>query len=175
MADEERSGNPDSMPDAPAVEDSNETAPKVRKAAPPERELGKSSFPVSRVQKILKADKELPMMAREATFLISVATEEFIKRMAEESSIVAAREKRVTIQYRDLAAVVRKGDKFLFLEEIIPFQAPSAPAKRKTKAKDGIPETNTVILDAFVGRAPSPEVADEDITMYEDGTMTTDP
>ena len=76
------------------------------------------------------------MVAREATFLISVATEEFIKRIAEESSIIAARENRITVQYRDLgtyscrvrlepntdddrilpAAAVRRVEKFMFLD-----------------------------------------------------------
>lgn len=42
------------------------------------------------------------MVAREATFLLSVATEEFIKRIAEESNIIAARENRITVQYRDM-------------------------------------------------------------------------
>ncbi|TCD70106.1 hypothetical protein EIP91_004835 [Steccherinum ochraceum] len=140
---------------------------------PAVRETGKASFPISRVQKILKADDELPMIAREATFLISVATEEFIKRLAEESSIVATRENRVTVQYRDLAAVVRRVEKFMFLDEIIPLQNPSAPAKRKAKQKeDSQPDRPTTMLDAFVGRAQSPERPDEDVVMNEDGTMT---
>ncbi|KAH8094621.1 histone-fold-containing protein [Cristinia sonorae] len=172
----------DSMPIEESVEDSAvppTSAPKTKKgaAAPAAREPGKSSFPVSRVQKIMKADKELPMVAREATFLISVATEEFIKRLAEESSIVAARENRVTIQYRDLATIVRRVEKFMFLDEIIPFQPPPAPAKRKAKAQneDSQLGRTTTMLDAFVARAQSPEGPDEDIIMNEDGTMSANP
>ncbi len=73
------------------------------------------------------------MAAREATYLISLATEEFIKHIAEESGIVASRENRVTVQYKvigsssisalsnilsDLspASVVRRVEKFMFLD-----------------------------------------------------------
>jgi DNA polymerase epsilon subunit 4 len=118
------------------------------------RETGKSLLPISRVQKIMKADKvrssshftcktsslmsfqELPTIAKEAAFLISLATEEFIKRLSEASHHIAHREKRVTVQQRDIGAIIcsstvvaywlirlhgiasvtRRADEFLFLE-----------------------------------------------------------
>lgn len=46
--------------------------------------------------------QELPIVAKEATFLISLATEEFIKRFSEASYHIAHREKRVTVQQRDI-------------------------------------------------------------------------
>ena len=118
-------------------------------------ETGKSLLPISRVQKIMKADKvsssshftcktsslmsfqELPIVAKEAAFLISLATEEFIKRLSEASHHIAHREKRVTVQQRDIGAIIsapqmstrigssdfneiasvtRRADEFLFLE-----------------------------------------------------------
>ncbi|KAG8811037.1 hypothetical protein FRC18_003701 [Serendipita sp. 400] len=39
-----------------------------------ERESGRSLLPVARVQKILKADKELDGIAKEAVFVLSMAT-----------------------------------------------------------------------------------------------------
>jgi DNA polymerase epsilon subunit 4 len=45
------------------------------------------------------------MVAKEAAFLISLATEEFIKRLSEASYHIAHREKRVTVQQRDIGAV----------------------------------------------------------------------
>ncbi|KIK20021.1 hypothetical protein PISMIDRAFT_52851, partial [Pisolithus microcarpus 441] len=80
------------------------------------REAGKSVLPFSRVQKIIKVDKDLPMVARDATFLISMATEEFIKRLAQASQKVAEREKRSTVQQRDVATVTRRADEFFFLD-----------------------------------------------------------
>ncbi|KAG3230024.1 hypothetical protein P692DRAFT_20718067, partial [Suillus brevipes Sb2] len=68
----------------------------------PQRELGKSILPFSRVQKIIKADKELPIVARDATFLISLATEEFIRRLSEACQKLAEREKRATVQQKDV-------------------------------------------------------------------------
>ncbi|KAM6494131.1 Histone-like transcription factor (CBF/NF-Y) and archaeal histone domain containing protein [Amanita muscaria] len=115
---------------------------KIRKEATIlEREPGKSLLPFSRVQKIIKADKDIPMVARDAVFLISLATEEFIKRFCEAAQKVAEREKRATVQHRDIgsssqttwksrlvnlwtiAAIVRKADEFLFLDGVFPYAA----------------------------------------------------
>lgn len=42
------------------------------------------------------------MIARDATFLISLATEEFIKRLSQACQKLAEREKRTTVQQRDV-------------------------------------------------------------------------
>ena len=39
-----------------------------------EKQTGTTIFPISRIKKICKADKDLDMMTSEATFMISVAT-----------------------------------------------------------------------------------------------------
>lgn len=39
-----------------------------------EKQRGTTVFPISRVRKIIKADKELDMMTAEAVFMVSVAT-----------------------------------------------------------------------------------------------------
>ncbi|KAI0081107.1 histone-fold-containing protein [Panus rudis PR-1116 ss-1] len=147
-------------------------------AQPTRRENGKSLLPFSRVQKILKADKELPIVAREATILISIATEEFIKQFAEEMQMTAARDNRVTVQYKDAASVVRRADKFMFLDEIIPSQSVENQAKRKPRAQKGEDQAKpATMLDHFVQKAPATEdeasqEPNEDIVMNEDGTMT---
>ena len=46
--------------------------------------------------------QEIPIVAKDATFLISLATEEFIKRLCKASQNVAEREKRATVQHRDI-------------------------------------------------------------------------
>ena len=73
------------------------------------------------------------MVARDATFLISLATEEFIKRLSQACQRLAEREKRTTVQQKDVgkvllfcvvcyssehlvAGIVRRADEFLFLE-----------------------------------------------------------
>lgn len=47
------------------------------------------------------------MVAKDATFLISIATEEFIKRLSEAGKSVAEREKRSTVQHKDIGAILR--------------------------------------------------------------------
>jgi DNA polymerase epsilon subunit 4 len=42
------------------------------------------------------------MVAKEAVLIISLATEEFIRRITEASHNVAYREKRVTVQQKDI-------------------------------------------------------------------------
>ena len=46
------------------------------------------------------------MVQREAAFLISRATEEFVHRMAEAAQRVAERERRTTVQAKDLGEYV---------------------------------------------------------------------
>ncbi|KIM43301.1 hypothetical protein M413DRAFT_444120 [Hebeloma cylindrosporum] len=139
------------------------------------REPGKSLFPIARVQKIIKADKEIPIVAKEATFLISLATEEFIRRLCEAGQQVAHREKRSTVQHRDIAAVVRKADEFMFLEEIMPWSIPAeAPAIKRSKPKGTASKASGLtMLDSFVGNKIGADNESDggDIVMNEDGTM----
>ncbi|KAF8517421.1 histone-fold-containing protein, partial [Hysterangium stoloniferum] len=86
--------------------------------APPnaDRPPGKSLLPTARVQRIMKADKELPSCNKEAVFLISVATEEFIKRLGQAGQQQATKAKRSTVQRKDVVAAVRRTDELIFLE-----------------------------------------------------------
>ncbi|XP_006462641.1 hypothetical protein AGABI2DRAFT_193750 [Agaricus bisporus var. bisporus H97] len=92
---------------------------KRRSKNPPKpftRELGKSVLPFSRVQKIIRADKEIPMVAKDAVFLISIATEAFIEELAQAAQRVADKYNRSMIHHEDIATVARKADEFMFLE-----------------------------------------------------------
>jgi histone H3/H4 len=103
-----------------------EAAPKKKreKREPPkvERPPGKTLLPISKVQHIIKADKvralqlrftspsdalsqDIAIVAKEATFLICCATEEFIKRFGEAAMALAEREKRTTMQYKDMGTL----------------------------------------------------------------------
>jgi len=129
------------------------------------RDPGKSLFPMARVQRILKADKELPTVAREAVLLISLATEEFVKRLSE-----------------DIASVVRRADEFLFLEEIISWPDPSdAPARRKPGQKKDAQrqDTGPSLLDKYITNSALREDEEDndaadsegEVVMNEDGTI----
>ncbi|TFK20602.1 histone-fold-containing protein [Coprinopsis marcescibilis] len=123
-----------------------------------ERELGKSLLPISRVQKIIKADKDISIVAKDATFLISLATEEFIKRICEAGSKAASRENRTTVQAKDIATVVRRVDEFLFLEDILPWVTVEPPPKRTSKVKEvtaaATLKSAPTMLDQFVTEKP---------------------
>jgi histone H3/H4 len=94
-----------------------------RERASLEREGRKLILPFSRVQRALKADrvriywkltleidvnclfsscKDLPIIAKEAVFLISLATEEFIKSFTQATQRLAEKERRATVQPRDV-------------------------------------------------------------------------
>ncbi|KAJ7594978.1 hypothetical protein C8J56DRAFT_722444, partial [Mycena floridula] len=134
--------------------------PKRAPVPSPVREEGKSLLPFTRVQKIIRADKDIPIMAREAVFLISVATEFFIQRLSEAAFRTAERERRSTVQHKDLATVVRKADEFLFLNEIIQGAAGETALgpKRKPKAATSKPSgVAPTMLDQFVATSKEEE------------------
>ncbi|CAA7261434.1 unnamed protein product [Cyclocybe aegerita] len=137
--------------------------------APLVREPGKSLLPFARVQKIIKADKEIPIVARDATYLISLATEEFIKRLCEAAQQVSQREKRSTVQHKDIAAVARRADEFLFLEEIMLW---TSSAKRQNTTGMGLKASRATLVDQFVrkDKGAGDDEGGEDI-MNDDGTM----
>ncbi|KAG5648443.1 hypothetical protein DXG03_005017 [Asterophora parasitica] len=173
---EEQSAEPDDGDDAGALSTKKKRAYVRKEPVALSRETGKSLLPFSRVQKIIKADKEIPIIAKDATFLISLATEEFIKRLSEAGQRVAERERRTTVQHKDIATVVRKADEFLFLEEIIPWMAPDPAPKRKPPGTAGGLKGAPTMLDQFVASNKRTEDDDlveygGDIVMNEDGTM----
>jgi len=49
--------------------------------------------------------KELPVIAKEATFLISFATEEFIKHFCQAAHHVAQKDKRLIVHHRDIGEI----------------------------------------------------------------------
>ncbi|OSD07131.1 histone-fold-containing protein [Trametes coccinea BRFM310] len=181
--------------DAPApdeaAESSQAAAAKPKKAKAPDtlvREPGKSVLPYTRVQKILKADKELVMVQREAAFLISRATEEFIGRLAEAAQKLAERERRTTVQAKDIVATVRRAEEFAFLEELFPWSELDQAARRKPKAlqdkekEKAAQQGGATMLDHFVskpGKQDSQDAEDDagdpgdlNFVMNEDGTMS---
>jgi len=142
-----------------------------------DREPGKSVLPFSRIQKIIKADKDLPMVARDATFLISLATEEFIKRLSQACQRLAEREKRTTVQQKDVANIVRRADEFLFLEEIIGSQESTGRRKPQKARVDigasGDQDQLQPTLRTFMQKTNENEDNGEtnNIVMNEDGAM----
>jgi DNA polymerase epsilon subunit 4 len=95
-----------------------------------EKAQGTTLFPLSRVKRIIKADKELDVMSSEATFLVAVATEYFIKHFMEEGYTKARMERRRIVNYKDMASVVSRNDEFDFLRGEL--SCPLAPLSTST-------------------------------------------
>ena len=78
-------------------------APAAKKPRPSVvRQPGTSILPTARVQRIIKADRDVDICSREATFLISAATELFVKRFTDDAYTNSRLDKRKVINYKDI-------------------------------------------------------------------------
>ncbi|THV05326.1 hypothetical protein K435DRAFT_745693 [Dendrothele bispora CBS 962.96] len=83
---------------------------------------GQTLLPTVRLENIMQADGVTGSLSlsREGMFILSVATEEFIRRLAQGGHREATTEGRNTIQYHDMANTTRQYQEFMFLQDIIP-------------------------------------------------------
>ncbi|KAJ9550168.1 hypothetical protein OSB04_014213 [Centaurea solstitialis] len=96
-----------------------------------------SSLPAGRVKRIMKLDKEINKINSEALFVISNATELFVKFLAEKSSEVAVEKKRKTIKVEHLRiAVKRHRPTADFLLDSLPMPQPAAAAAQVLSKND---------------------------------------
>lgn len=115
---------------------------------------GHSLLPTERLENILQADGVTGTLAlsKEALFVLSVATEEFIKRMATTGHIHANAQRRNVVSYVDMAASTQQYQEFMFLKDTIP--APISIAKamqlRQAKEKEVIEDDPALAKHHFV-------------------------
>lgn len=86
--------------------------------------LGTTILPVTRVTRAAKQDKDIKIVSKEAVFLISIATEFFVKKLTDSAFERSKREKRVFVKYNDVAAAVKRNPEYDWLEEVIPVSVP---------------------------------------------------
>ncbi|KAI9282670.1 histone-fold-containing protein [Sporodiniella umbellata] len=98
-----------------------------------ERAPGSTAFPVARIKRLIKEDKEIAMISSEATFCIAVATELFLEHFIKESHMNVKKDKRKTVFYRDMADVVQDNASFEFLSDVIPTTMTLKAAVEKRK------------------------------------------
>ncbi|KAI0061682.1 hypothetical protein BV25DRAFT_1805254, partial [Artomyces pyxidatus] len=104
-----------------------------------ERVPGQSLLPQTRLENILRADGASGPMSKEAQFALSVATEEFIKRLARAGYQHASAQKRTIVQYRDMGATTHmRGHPHTLtrLEDILPAPLPLSVALERRAAKE---------------------------------------
>ncbi|EGO23952.1 hypothetical protein SERLADRAFT_470484, partial [Serpula lacrymans var. lacrymans S7.9] len=109
-----------------------------------ERTPGTTLLPSTRLDNILQGDGVTGnlIMSKEASFVLSIATEEFIKRMAQAGQRQAAAARRNTVVYKDMASSIQQYQEFMFLEDIIPrpISLSEALARRAQKEKERLEE-----------------------------------
>ncbi|KAK0201747.1 hypothetical protein DFS33DRAFT_1349693 [Desarmillaria ectypa] len=86
------------------------------------RPVGQTLLPGARLENIISADGVTGSLSlsKEALFILSIATEEFIKRLAQGGLRQANSERRSAVQYRDMAATTLQYQEFRFLQDTIP-------------------------------------------------------
>ncbi|MCJ1390663.1 hypothetical protein MMC18_003524 [Xylographa bjoerkii] len=154
-------------------------------AIPPSDEVtGTAALPLARVKKILQADEEIGPVSNNAAFVITLATEMFVRYLAEQAHNVAKSESkpRRSIQYRDVANAVARLDNLEFLSDVIPRTTTWREHKEK-KAKESGGETSArrsrplaagqTTLDDTNPHSGQDQVMAEGITeVDEDGTLS---
>ncbi|WVN89978.1 uncharacterized protein L203_105208 [Cryptococcus depauperatus CBS 7841] len=114
-----------------------------------EKQPGTTMFPTSRIKKIVKADRDIDIMSSEATFMVAIAAEYFIKHFMEEGYTKARLEKRKIVNYKDMANVVARSEEFDFLKDVIPIPMPLSEAlecrKRKVATEESFDDPTGVI------------------------------
>ncbi|KAI9874417.1 MAG: hypothetical protein M1830_009769 [Pleopsidium flavum] len=125
-------------------------------AIPPSEEVtGSAALPLSRVKRILQLDEDISQCSNNAAFVITVATEMFVRYLAEQAHNVVKSERkpRKNIQYKDLgmfldcvvsrfranlkANAVARIDNLEFLSDVIPRTQTYKQYKEK-KAKEAV-------------------------------------
>ncbi|KAF9534472.1 hypothetical protein CPB83DRAFT_844276 [Crepidotus variabilis] len=89
---------------------------------PGERVPGHTLLPASRIENMIQADGVTGSMAmsKEASFVLSIATEEFIKTFIQAGHREANVHRRNQINYLDMATTTQQYQEFMFLSDTIP-------------------------------------------------------
>ncbi|KAJ7175854.1 hypothetical protein C8R46DRAFT_1079825 [Mycena filopes] len=102
------------------------------------REPGETLLPAVRIENLIKADGGMGTLAlsKEGLFILSVAAEEFIKRLTQGGQRQAGVEGRTSVNYRDMAATTQQYQEFMFLQETIPSPVSLSEALRLRELKE---------------------------------------
>ncbi|KAI0372125.1 hypothetical protein BV20DRAFT_964213 [Pilatotrama ljubarskyi] len=100
------------------------------------RTPGHTLVPQDKLDNILQAEGAGPHMSKEAVYMLSIATEEFIKKLAEAGYRKTVSENRQHVQYRDLAKVTSQQSAFKFLQDTIPKPISIVEAMARRAAKE---------------------------------------
>lgn len=76
-------------------------------------------FPLARIKKIMKADKDVNLVSADAVNLVSTATELFLDAFVRKASEISQNEKRRTILYKDFGTILVLFQSFIIIFFIV--------------------------------------------------------
>ncbi|OAX44308.1 hypothetical protein K503DRAFT_706615 [Rhizopogon vinicolor AM-OR11-026] len=123
-----------------------------------ERAPGTTLLPAARVESMVQADTSIAM-SKEAVFILSIATEEFVKRLAQAGQRQASAKRRGIVNYTDLACSTQQYQEFMFLQDTMPepISIVDALERRAMKEKEDL-EANPA-MSTTVRRQSPPFIA----------------
>ncbi|KAF8908968.1 hypothetical protein CPB84DRAFT_111809 [Gymnopilus junonius] len=129
---------------------------------PGERAPGHTLLPAVRLENIVQAGGVTGDLAlsKEGLYVLSIATEEFIKRLIQAGYREANAHRRNQINYTDMAATTRQYQEFMCLSDTIPppLTLSEALELRKRKERELIEDNPALAFPtADISAAPSPE------------------
>ncbi|KAJ9475098.1 CBFD_NFYB_HMF domain-containing protein [Pseudozyma hubeiensis] len=151
-----------SQPGSPTTPEPSSSSVSPSKASKPQR--GTSIFPTARVSRIIKADRDVDICSKEATFLISIATEIFIKKLTDEAYTNAKLDKRKNVFYKDLSRAVQQNEHLEFLKDAIPTPVALSTAleARENKAQQKQLEEEMILEGTLQDEEEDEEEEEED-------------
>ncbi|GAA6025835.1 hypothetical protein JCM10207_004389 [Rhodosporidiobolus poonsookiae] len=110
---------------------------------------GESAIPVARINRIIKADKDVRVCSKEAVFLIAKATELMLGKLTTQAYHNARMDRRQKmVRYSDLAAAVHAHPAWFYLGEVIPSSLPLSAALELRQANDDLADAPAAVTTA---------------------------
>ncbi|KAK9761790.1 hypothetical protein K7432_013051 [Basidiobolus ranarum] len=128
---------------------------------------GVSEFPIARVKRIIKADSDVNNCSNEAVFLISKATELFVKKFSAAGYSYSQTDKRKTLAYKDLANVPVHDDIFDFLSDILPKSLPVSKTSATLAEEKELPDENETFIEVNDSEEPSIDSTAAEVDVIE--------
>ncbi|GAA5867338.1 hypothetical protein JCM8547_003312 [Rhodosporidiobolus lusitaniae] len=110
---------------------------------------GQAAIAMSRVQRIVKADKDVKICSKEAVFLITKAAELMLGKVTTQAYQNARMDKRQKmVRYTDLSAAVHNHSAWFYLGEVIPHPIPLSVALKNRQENDDVAERPAAVTTA---------------------------
>ncbi|XP_074352469.1 uncharacterized protein LOC141691599 [Apium graveolens] len=112
------------------------------------------SLPISPIKRIMKADKDVKMIAKETAAVFAKACEMFILDLTSQAWINTEADGRRLVQNKDLAAAISKTDLYDFLEDVIPRDQLKEQISKATNSRQQVAQQHGVGSSNAGGQQP---------------------